>query len=117
MSLFQVPAIIRKIQSLKDRSFKLSIECQELPPQEMVSVFELNEKEGWLVFSENDIDKSNIPEENAPEFKNDKSPSQRLRSVVFVYWDKMTDKKIPFDTYWKMWVEKQINNIKDKLPE
>ncbi|KKK65963.1 hypothetical protein LCGC14_2968870, partial [marine sediment metagenome] len=40
--LFNVPATIKKIQTLKDKTFKLSVECQELPPKEMVKVFELN---------------------------------------------------------------------------
>ena len=115
--MFQVPSIITKIQSLKDRTFKLSIECQELPKDQMADVFNLVEKTGWLVFSDNTLQKSDVPEENAPEFKNDKSPSQRLRAVLFVYWNECTDKKVPFDTYWKMWIEKKVSEIKQTLPK
>ena len=115
--MFQVPSTIKKIQTLKDKTFKLSVECQELPADEMVKVFELNDKIGWLVFGENVIDKSDIPEENAPEFENKKSPSQRLRAILHVYWDKCTDKKVPFDTYYKYWTEKKITEIKGKLPK
>lgn len=114
--MFQVPSIITKIQTLKDRCFKLSIECQELPKNEMAEVFNLADKTGWLVFAENELSKSNIPEENAPEFKNDKSPSRRLRDTLFVYWSECTDKKVDFDTYWKLWVNKKVEEIKNKLP-
>jgi len=114
--MFNVPAVISKIQTLKDQSFKLTIECQELAKEEMADVFGLNNKSGWLVFSKNELQKSDIPEDNAPEFKNDKSPSQRLRSVLFVYWKEATDKSIDFDTFYKMWIEKRIEAIKDKLP-
>lgn len=102
---------------MKDRSFKISVECQELPPAEMSQVFSLAEKTGWLVFSENNLEKSDIPEENAPEFKTDKSPSQRLRAILYVYWNECTDKKLSFDLFWKSWTEKKINEIKKLLPE
>ena len=71
---------------------------------------------GWFAFSTNPDENVEIPDEPAPEFKSDKSPSQRLRSVLYIYWSENTNKKKTFQEFYSDWVNKKINEIKDYLP-
>lgn len=114
--MFQCASSIENITTRKDGTLKLTVGTQELTSEQMAEVMKLHNKLGWFLFSENDIDKSDIPKENAPEFSGDKSPSQRLRSILYVYWDKCTDKTLTFNQYYDKFVQKKINEIKDKLP-
>jgi hypothetical protein len=75
----------------------------------------LKSKQGWFLFKENEIVMQDIPTESAPEFKNDKTPSQRLRAALYVYWDSKTARKQDFNSFYDSWVERKIHEIKDKL--
>jgi len=44
-----------------------------------------------------------------------KSPSQRLRSVIFLLW-KQTKEELPFEVYYATTMEKIIDHLKSKLP-
>ena len=84
--LFQIPTMIQGIQTLVDGGIKLGVITRELSPEEQTKVFELSRKEGWMVFSESDIQESDIPTEPVPSSKEEKSPSQRLRDRMYVYY-------------------------------
>lgn len=115
--MFQVPSTIANLRTLADNTLRIQVDCQELPPEQMTEVFRLKGRLGWFVFSENVLNQSDIPEESAPEFKGDKSPSQRLRAALYVYWEKCTGKQQTFKAFYESWVEQKIGNIKDHLPE
>lgn len=44
-----------------------------------------------------------------------KSLSQRQRSALFVFWNEKTDKIVPFEKYYELYMEKKIDEIKEKL--
>ena len=44
-----------------------------------------------------------------------KTPSQRLRSVLFLRWEQLNRPTGDFDHWYKMAMEKIINEIKEKL--
>lgn len=112
--MFQCPAIIKKPKQLDEGSISMTvITLRELLSEEMTALFQLSNKEGWFCFKEvkmklNEID---VPE-IVPEFKTDKTPSQRLRGVVYRMWER-TDMKQPFPDYWR----KQSDIICDYLIE
>jgi hypothetical protein len=114
--MFQIPAQITKVTTLKDGSTQMVIECQELPPSEMAEVFTLRGDLGWFVFSANALSEKDIPKEEAPEL-NQKSQSQRLRSVLYLYWEKCTKKNPDFKRFYEQWYEKKINEVKELLPD
>jgi hypothetical protein len=114
--MFQTPSTIQKISTLADQTIRLTVDCQELPAEEMTELFKLRNTLGWFLFKENPIVKEDVPEETAPEFKEDKSPSKQLRDHLFVYWKNNTNMSIEFDTFWKKWVAKKCQEIKDLLP-
>ena len=115
--LFQTSSIVESISTRADGTLKVVFGTQELTPEQATILFGLRGKQGWLLFSENSIETKDVPEEQAVEFKGDKSPSQRLRNTLYVYWENCTNKSKTFKTWYDEWYEKKINEVKDYLPE
>ena len=112
-----IPATIDKIATRVDNTISIGVSTQELEPEGATALFSLKGKLGWLLFSENPPEEGDIPKEPAPEFKTDKTPSQRLRAVLYVYWAENTNKKKTFELFYKEWMELKISEIKETLPE
>lgn len=115
--MFQISSCIESISTRADNTIKLVIGTQELPPEQAVEIFKLKGKLGWILFSENPLEAKDIPNEPATEFKNEKSPSQRLRNCLYVWWEKNTNRSKPFDEVWKEWCNKKCDEIKEYLPK
>jgi hypothetical protein len=117
-NLFQTPSTIENISTRKDGTIKIVIGTQELPPDEMAQLMSLYNKLGYFLFKENDITPDEIPEDDAPEFEDEKSPTKRLYSVLYVFWKQQTDKgkmSKSFNDFRKEQMEKFIDVVKDKL--
>jgi len=70
---------------------------------------------GWFLFSGETIksEELDLPDVK-PEFKGDKTVSQRQRNVLYVYWEQ-NGSKGTFDNFYKQKLEIYINSIKEKL--
>ncbi len=110
----QFSAIIDGVSKKKDGTLSIKLGTQELGPEETSKIFEMGNRQVWIGIAETAITKLDIPEEMT-EFPNDKSLSERLRGVLYVYWNEKTDKTQSFDEFRKVYMEKIIGNIKDKL--
>ncbi len=118
--LLRVPATITKVSTLVDGGLNISLHSQELGAEDKALVMEMHNKLGHFVFSASDdiIREEDIPTE--PLEENQKTPSQRLRSVMFVYWKINEGLPAPvgtFDVFYKQQVEKYIDLIKRKIDE
>lgn len=87
---------------------------QELSSEESAEIFKMGNKQIWVGFSETSIAKLDVPDE-VKEFDGQKSTSERLHSVLYVYWNTKTDKTQDFETFRKNYMEKIIQKIKEKL--
>jgi hypothetical protein len=114
--MFQTSSHIQKIQTLVDGGNKLTILTQELEPDQMTELFKLTNKVGWFLFKEQAITEEDVKDlpEIKPEFKGEKTPSQRLRNIIFVYWEQQGGKG-NFDDFYKKQINKLIDKIKDLL--
>lgn len=112
--MFQVPSYIQGLRTLADNTIRLTVDCQELSPEECAQIFMLKGKQGWFVFKENEIKAEDIPDTNV-EFKGDKTPSQRLRNCLYVYWKEQTSQTEDFNTFYTKWIEKKLEEIKNYL--
>lgn len=117
-NVIQFAAQIDGARVKKDRTMVVDFNTQEMTPDDAAHIFEMFEKHVWVAVSETEVspDDLNIPESIAE--KGDKSPSQRLRSVLFVYW-KQNEKKInkTFNVFYDGQMEKIIDYMKDKLKD
>ena len=85
---FQIPAEIVSVSTLKNKQLRIHLESQEnLTEEAMARLMNLSDKLGWFTFNVSMIQADEIAD--LPEIKNtdmDKSPSQRLRSRMYVYF-------------------------------
>lgn len=113
--MIKTPALLDSVRDLKDRSGKLSFVTPELSDPEFIELRSFRGLQGWLLFSLNSIDESEIPQEEA--YVDTKSPSQRLRNTLYVYWEQNKGElpQATFDEFYQVKMEGIINMIKNKL--
>ena len=119
---------IDKVSTLADGSLRIYIGTPELSNETMVNVFSLIKRPGYVLISTNPLNQNQVDAvEKATinaEF-NEKTPSQRLRAVVFKLWEKTQPKQIngdsgemeyvEFDLFYKRKMNEIINHLKTKL--
>jgi hypothetical protein len=118
--ILQIPSIIPQdgIKTMKDGGVRIVVETQELLPEDITTLMRLRNQIGYFVFKpekfiEEDI--ISLPEKYELE-AGEKTPSQRLRSVLYVFWDqKKRDKGVDFNSFYKDQMERFIRTVKEKL--
>jgi hypothetical protein len=111
-----VPVVIGGIRSLKDGSVAVTVETQELSPGKAGELFALRNKICYVYFSERQIE---LPERKMidslePEMQG-KSPSLRLRNVLFVAWQQNPEGYPDADSYYRAKMELIISTYKANL--
>ena len=118
---------IDKVSTLADGSLRVYVGTPELSSETMVSVFSLIKKPGFVLISANAINQDQIDAvEKATtnaEFS-EKTPSQRMRGVLYRLWEKTQPKTmngdgemeyVDFDLFYKRQMNKIIDHFKTKL--
>jgi len=109
---FETPAILDGLSPLKDGSMSVRFHTQELTDAEKLTLLNFHQKFGYLLFAENQFDDKDIPKEDASD--DTKKPSQRLRSVIFVFW-KQQGSIGDFDQFYNKKMEFIISEYKKRL--
>ena len=107
-----LPACLDDFKERKDGSSRITFDSRELSEEEVLILRRFRNAEGWVLFSENEIDKNDIPKEDSD--LDTKTPAQRLRSVLFVRWKSLGEPDT-FRVYYEKAVEHFINEVKSKL--
>jgi len=110
-----LPAAITRISTMRDKTVRLQVDCQEMSSENMAELFKLNDKLGWFFFADQTI--KEINKKDLPEIKFDRderTPGQRMRAVLYVLWER-TNKEITFEQYYREQAEKIIVWLKSKL--
>ena len=118
---------IDKVSTLADGSLRVYVGTPELSHETMVNVFSLIKKPGFVLISTNTINQDQIDAvEKATtnsEFS-EKTPSQRMRGVLYRIWEKTQPKTmngdgvmeyVDFDLFYKRQMNKIIDHFKAKL--
>lgn len=113
----QVPAEIRKFETQVDNSYKLVLGTPEIAPDEAATLLSLKGRAGWLLFACEPFKEEDVPDEPVPEFKDDVSPSKRLRSCLYRYWELCTNRSTDFRTFYDAWMDHKCDEIKERLPK
>lgn len=110
-----LPATINPPRFHKDGSVALSFESRELSAEETHIILSMRNTEGWVCYAENEND-IQIPDEDAE--VDEKTPSERLRNVLYVLYKQKIDKGTyvgTFNAFRREKMEKLIDLIKAKL--
>ena len=119
---------IDKVSTLADGSLRIYVGTPELSNETMVNLFRLIKKPGFVLISTNSINQDQIDAvEKATtntEFS-EKTPSQRMRGVLYKLWEKTQPKtmngdsgqmeQVDFDLFYKRQMNKIIDHFKTKL--
>lgn len=109
------PAILSSIKTRKDRTLAITAEtAYEFNGEDASMLFSFANNEIQLVLSDSIVQEKDIPEIQVDSSVNEKTPSQRLRSVLYVYWEQ-SGKKTSFDVFYLQQMNRLIDIIKEKL--
>lgn len=110
-----LPAQITNIKTMA-RFIRLTIDTQEtLTPAQKAEMFDLYERVGYFFFL--DQPNTQIKTDDLPEIQledGEKSPSQRLRAVLFIFWQQR-GLKDDFELFYRRWMERMIEQVKQQL--
>lgn len=111
--VFTIPAILDGFRPLKDGGASLTFHTQELSQDDKVEIMGYYNSFGFVAFSKNEINTSDLPKGNAND-DTGKSPSQRIRAVLFVMWTQKGSSG-DFEVFYKQQMERFIDRIKEEL--
>ena len=109
-------AMVEKIYTLKDKSVKLVLETQELSPNKAGALFQLMNQIVSVYVKPNEIneDEINKVDQVEPQLPG-KTPSQRMRNVLFILWKQDHEGYQEFDYYYKSRMDKFIEGLKNNI--
>lgn len=113
-----LPAIFRSFSTLKDGTFVMKFESNELSPAELVGLAQAHNSFGYLAFKKDEFKTEQlavIDELKADYEDKTKTPSKRLRDVFFVAFKQGNEGFDNFESYYKFKMDKIIEHIKSKL--
>jgi len=115
--ILMIASTIEAISSRADGTWSIRVGTQELNEENARAILRLNRKLGYFIFKETSFEESdllNIPEAR-PEFRSDRTPSQRLRARMFVYYKEINQKEEGFNQWYASSLEKIGQTYLDKL--
>jgi hypothetical protein len=113
-----IPTYIKKIATTADKCLQLTVVTQEVSAEIKAYLFECHDTYGHMIYFKNvpKIEDIEVPEGNAPEFgKKEKTPAQRLRGTLFVYWDQKGRPGEDFELFYRNKMDDIIEHFKGKL--
>jgi hypothetical protein len=114
---------VNKVSTLADGTLSINIHTQELPEETMMRVFSLRKTPGMVLISSDDISKAE--QEEVEKFTTDfevgktKTPSQRLRAVLYRVWEQEGQPRgfTDFPLFYESQMERIINKYKSTLED
>jgi isopentenyldiphosphate isomerase len=112
-----LPAQIESIASRKDKTVRITLGTQELSPAQAAEIFQLNQKFCYTAIKEELFTTTEADEINAlkTDLDTEKTPSQRLRGILYVNYQQKAEGYKDFATYYQAKMEKICEHFKSKL--
>tara|TARA_R110002050_G_scaffold24659_3_gene65881 strand:+ start:14091 stop:14465 length:375 start_codon:yes stop_codon:yes gene_type:complete len=121
MTKLVLPVAVEQIATRQDASVKIVLSTYELNTQSAVKLFDLRKTEALMYLSSDNISQEELDALDGFKLsseKNDgKTPSQRLRAVLYVYWKQHKQEELEFDIFYLRHMNNMIEKIKEKLDE
>jgi hypothetical protein len=112
-----VYADFSSFKSRVNHTIDVTFNVSETSAAETAALFPFLNQQGVLAFKIGDLTDAEIDSlpEPKPEFSNQKSPSERLRNVLFVYFKQQGGDPQDFEAFRVREMEILINSYKNKL--
>jgi hypothetical protein len=115
--IITIPAIFSRMIPKVDKSWKLEILTRELHGDDIRILAERLGSEGYWANKPNAIVEADMPPGEADAGLEGKSPSQRLRSVLWVLWDQRGRPNKSFELWYASRIEQLIETVKEQLDD
>lgn len=114
-----IPAIIEGVTTRRDKTLKITIGVNELPPDKAGAILGLQNEFAYIAIKKDDFGKEEL--EKIETLKADldeskKTASQRLRGVLFLVWQRTANTET-FETYYIREMERIISHFKTKITQ
>ena len=108
---------IESLSTRKDKTIKLTIGTQELSPSESAEVFQLNQQFCYIGIKPEPFtnDEEEFIDSLKSDYDNIKSPSQRLRAILYVNFQQNDEGFKEFNSYYLFVMDKIAEHYKSKL--
>ncbi len=114
MKALSSKVIITNVSTRVDGSVGIRLSTPELQPEEKTAIFELQGIELRMLLHPSDQTEVELKEVKAD--LSEKTPSQRLRSVLFIAW-KQNNEAIDFEVFYRQKMNGIIERIKLSLEQ
>lgn len=123
MNTLHIPFEIQKVESMANHNLKIIAYSDNLKSEAKTLLFELQKKPGRAVIGESEhleIDKDKLAEAMTTPVREGKSPSKRLRDVLYRLWEQdqvqaVNKDRKNFESYYQSEMETIIEDIKSRL--
>jgi hypothetical protein len=114
-----LPVIVEGIGTRADRTLKITLGTQELTPAEAGRLFSLHQSAAYVMIKEelfNSAERDLLDkiQADATEY-NGKTPSQRLRNVLYRVYETDPQSFNDFTRYYEYQMERLISHFKNKI--
>jgi hypothetical protein len=109
-----IPSLLETISTLKDGTIKLVFETQELKPDDVGKLFSYRKGIGFLAFKPETFNEDQvklIEDLKVDNFEGNKSPSKRMRNILFKLWEHDKAGYDDFNLYYTF----RMNNLNEML--
>lgn len=113
---FQIPAVLEGITALKDGGLSIRFHTQEASDRDKLVAMSFFQKFGWMLFSEQEHAES-VELDEIRKDVGGKTPSQRLRSVLYVEYQQSGKNDLTFEQYYGKRMEQFIGYVKQNLAD
>lgn len=109
--------IIEGLATRKDKTIKLSIGTNELSPAEAADIFALNGQYCYIAMKAEPIMKAeqDLLQDLKTDFDHAKTPSQRLRGILYRNYEQDTEGYKDFQSYYQAIMDRICEHYKGKL--
>lgn len=108
---------IESISTRRDKTIKLIIGSQELNPNDLTDIFKLNQQLCYIAVKPEPFIKDEVAllDNLKTDYDNSKTPSQRLRGILYKNYEQNSEGYKDFNNYYVAKMELICNHYKSKL--
>lgn len=115
--MITLPAIIEGVSTRKDRTVRVTFGTQELTPASAAQLFSMANQYAYVAIKTEEFlsDEMAALDDLSTEGEPNRTPSKRLRSVLYVNWKQDAEGYEDFRNYYLYKMERIIEHFKGRL--